>query len=137
MVGGVVFVVGAEVEDGLSPEVAEGHVVGAAKGVLVDVHDEVVVVVPMLVAAGAITSINAEVHGGLQDVTVHVVQHTRDGDVLNLGVNVRARPSVVGKRIAVLLDGGPGNAHHVHVDVKSKFLVLGQASLAVVVGKRV
>ena len=84
MVGRVIGIVRAEVEDGLRSEVAERDVIRTSEGVLVNVHDEVVVLVPMLVAAGAELAINSKVHRRLEHVAVHVVEDARDFDVLFL-----------------------------------------------------
>ena len=71
-----------------------------------DVHDEVVVIVPVLVASCSITAFDAQVHGRLEDVAMHVVEHARDGHVLTSGSMSRSRPRMVGERVAVFLDGG-------------------------------
>ena len=137
MVGGVIIVVGTEVEDRLCTEVAERDVVGATKGVLVHVHDQVLVVVPMLVAAGAVGAVDAEVHRRLQNVPVDVLQHGGDFHVLFIGVEIWAGPSVVGEGFTGRFVCRPRDAHHVHVDVKAEFFVLWQAHVAVVVGEGV
>ena len=103
----VVVVVCTKVEDGLCAKVAEGDVVGSTEGVLVDVHHKIGVVFPMLVASCAVGPVNAEVHRSLQDVPMHVVKDAGDGDVLLIGVDVGARPCVVGVRFTGGLDGRP------------------------------
>ena len=74
--------------------------------VFMNVHDEVVVVVPVLVAPGSITAFDSKVHGRLEDVAMDVVKHAGDGDILDFGVNVGSRPRMVGEGVAVFLDGG-------------------------------
>ena len=137
MVRIVVVVVCTKMEDGLCAKVAEGDVIGSTEGVLVDVHHKIGVVFPMLVASCAVGPVNAEVHRGLQDVPMHVVKDAGDGDVLLVWVDVGAGPSVVGVGFTCGFVGGPRDAHHVHVDVKSEFLVLWKAVAAIVVGKGV
>ena len=70
-------------------KIPEGDVVGATKGVLVDVHHQIGMVLPMLVTAGAVGPVDAEVHRCLQHVSMHVVEDAGDGHVLFVRVGVR------------------------------------------------
>ena len=87
-------------EDGLRSEVAEGDVVGSPKGVLMNIHHEVVVVVPMLVATCSIRTFDPQVHWCLQNVSVNVVEHGCDFDVLYGRVEVWTGPRMVGEGVA-------------------------------------